>query len=142
MRKGIDEDDLVALQLGKTRAEELTNVQQKYKEKLKQRLAEVQQKKKVRIVIPLMCSQVCDTALWTQEAELQRKEQAAKNKQFSLGKLAYGRGLYPESARLFEVALDKEGPFSKLGGEIQLWQALAYQVCSNSQIAGSDRMEL
>ena len=41
MRKGIDEDDLVALQLGKTRAEELTNVQQKYKEKLKQRLAEV-----------------------------------------------------------------------------------------------------
>lgn len=41
MRKGIDEDDLVALQLGKSRAEELTNVQQKYKEKLKQRLAEV-----------------------------------------------------------------------------------------------------
>lgn len=63
-----------------------------------------------------------------QEAELQRREQAAKSKQFSLGKLAYGKGLYPESARLFEVALDKEGPFSKLGGEIQLWQALAYQV--------------
>ena len=57
MRKGIDEDDLVALQLGKTRAEELTNVQQKYKEKLKQRLAEVQQKKKARIVIPPKCSQ-------------------------------------------------------------------------------------
>ena len=63
-----------------------------------------------------------------QEAELQRREQAAKSKQFSLGKLAYSKGLYPESARLFEVALDKEGPFSKLGGEIQLWQALAYQV--------------
>ena len=45
MRKGIDEDDLVALQLGKTRAEELTSVQQKYKEKLKQRLAEVQNKR-------------------------------------------------------------------------------------------------
>lgn len=45
MRKGIDEDDLVALQLGKSRAEELTNVQQKYKEKLKQRLAEVQLKR-------------------------------------------------------------------------------------------------
>lgn len=42
MRKGIDEDDLVAVQLGKSRAEELTNVQQKYKEKLKHRLAEVQ----------------------------------------------------------------------------------------------------
>ena len=64
----------------------------------------------------------------SQEAELQRREQAARNKQFSLGKLAYGKGLYPESARLFELALNKEGPFSKLGGEIQLWQALAYQV--------------
>ena len=81
---------------------------------------------------------MCDTALRMQEAELQRKEQAAKNKQFSLGKLAYGRGLYPESARLFEVALDKEGPFSKLGGEIQLWQALAYQVYSDSDTAGLD----
>ena len=41
VRKGVDEDDLVALQLGKTRAEELSNVQQKYKDKLKQKLAEV-----------------------------------------------------------------------------------------------------
>ena len=67
-------------------------------------------------------------AFQPQEAEAQRREQAARSKQFSLGKLAYGKGLYPESARLFEVALDHEGPFSKLGGEIQLWQALAYQV--------------
>ena len=73
--------------------------------------------------------QVCTVHVCAQEAELQRKEQAAKNKQFTLGKLAYGRGLYPESARLFEIALDKGGPFSKLGAEIQLWQALAYQVC-------------
>ena len=70
-----------------------------------------------------------------QEAEVQRREQAAKSKQFSLGKLAYGKGLYPESARWFEVALDKEGPFSKLGGEIQLWQALAYQVNMNKNAA-------
>lgn len=63
-----------------------------------------------------------------QQAELQRKEQAARNRHFSLGKLAYGKGLYPESAKLFEQALNSEGPFSKLGGEIQLWQALAYQV--------------
>ncbi len=41
VRKGIDEDDLVALQLGKARAEELSIVQQKYKDKLKQRLIEV-----------------------------------------------------------------------------------------------------
>ena len=51
MRQGIDEDDLVALQLGKTKAEELTNVQQKYKEKLKQRLVEVQREKIVPNVI-------------------------------------------------------------------------------------------
>ena len=78
----------------------------------------------------------------TQEAELQRKQQAAKNKQFSLGKLAYGRGMYPESARLFELALDKEGPFSKLGGEIQLWQALAYQVCSDLDIVNNEQVVL
>ena len=77
----------------------------------------------------LRTSRVLTAHACIQEADLQRKEQAAKNKQFSLGKVAYGRGLYPESARLFEIALDKEGPFSKLGGEIQLWQALAYQVC-------------
>lgn len=77
-----------------------------------------------------------------QEAELQRKQQAAKNKQFSLGKLAYGRGMYPESARLFELALDKEGPFSKLGGEIQLWQALAYQVCSDLDIVNNEQVVL
>lgn len=41
VRKGIDEDDLVALQLGKARAQELSMVQQKYKDKLKQRLIEV-----------------------------------------------------------------------------------------------------
>jgi hypothetical protein len=41
VRKGIDEDDLVALQLGKARAQELSIVQQKYKDKLKQRLIEV-----------------------------------------------------------------------------------------------------
>jgi hypothetical protein len=53
---------------------------------------------------------------------------AARSRQFTLGKLAYAKGQYPASAQLFEAALNQEGPFSKLGGEIQLWQALAYQV--------------
>lgn len=84
MRKGIDEDDLVALQLGKTRAEELTNVQQKYKEKLKQRLAEVQQKKKVRIVVPLMCSQVCDTAYGRRKLSCNERSRRRKTNSFPL----------------------------------------------------------
>ena len=63
-----------------------------------------------------------------QEAEQRRREQAAKSRQFTLGKIAYGKGLYPESRALLEQALNQEGPFSKLGGEIQLWLALAYQV--------------
>ena len=44
------------------------------------------------------------------------------------------RGQYPASARLLEQALNEEGPFTQLGGEIQLWLALAYQAsgCSLS----------
>lgn len=29
---------------------------------------------------------------------------------------------------MFLAALDKSGPFSKLGGDVQMWLALAYQV--------------
>jgi hypothetical protein len=47
---------------------------------------------------------------------------------FAQGKVAYERGQYPASARLLEQALNEEGPFTQLGGEIQLWLALAYQV--------------
>lgn len=43
------------------------------------------------------------------------------------GKLAYERGRYQESVVLFEKALNDEGWMSRLGGEIQLWLALAYQ---------------
>lgn len=70
-----------------------------------------------------------------QEAEQRRREQAAKSRQFTLGKIAYGKGLYPESRALLEQALNQEGPFSKLGGEIQLWLALAYQVNFMLQLA-------
>lgn len=41
IREGIDEDDLVAVQLGKAKAAQLSEVQQKYKDKVKQKLAEV-----------------------------------------------------------------------------------------------------
>lgn len=54
---------------------------------------------------------------------------------FAQGKLAYERGQYPASARLLEQALNEEGPFTQLGGEIQLWLALAYQArcCDGSR---------
>lgn len=45
------------------------------------------------------------------------------------GKRAYEKGLYQDSVRLFEKALNEEGWMSRLGGDIQLWLALAYQVC-------------
>ena len=41
LREGIDEDDLVAKELGKDKIEELTDVQQQYKDKIKARLAQV-----------------------------------------------------------------------------------------------------
>lgn len=44
------------------------------------------------------------------------------------GKRAYEKGRYQDSVRLFEKALNEEGWMSRLGGDIQLWLALAYQV--------------
>jgi hypothetical protein len=46
------------------------------------------------------------------------------------GKRAYEKGLYQDSVRYFEKALNEEGWMSRLGGDIQLWLALAYQVRS------------
>ena len=41
LKEGFDEDDLVAKELGKDKIEQLTDVQQKYKDKIKARLAQV-----------------------------------------------------------------------------------------------------
>ena len=45
-----------------------------------------------------------------------------------LGKYAYERGQYQKAVEALEEALDREGPFTQLGGDIQLWLALAYNV--------------
>ena len=63
-----------------------------------------------------------------QRAEELRREKEARAVKFSAGKLAYERGNYPASSLFLEQALDEEGEFTQLGGEIQLWLALAYQV--------------
>lgn len=65
-----------------------------------------------------------------QQARTAEEEKAARYREFTLGKLAYAKGEYPTSIQYFKAALDKEGPFSPMGGEIQLWLALGYQVCS------------
>ena len=63
-----------------------------------------------------------------QRAEELQRERKARAVQFEAGKSAYARGRYPSSVELLEKALNEEGPFSQLGGEIQLWLALAYEV--------------
>lgn len=68
-----------------------------------------------------------------QRAAQLEEERAQKQKLFSLGKLAYERGNYTASLELLEKALDEEGPFTILGGEIQLWLALAYQAEGREQ---------
>ena len=63
-----------------------------------------------------------------QQARALEAQKAAQFREFTLGKLAYEKGEYPRSVALLTQALDREGPFSPMGGEIQLWLALSYQV--------------
>ena len=63
-----------------------------------------------------------------QEAAEAKREKELKSLKFTQGKRAYSTGQYAASLVLFQEALDKEGELSALGGEIQLWLALAYQV--------------
>lgn len=79
--------------------------------------------------------------LWVQQAAAAAAEKAAKQREFTLGKLAYGKGQYNTSVQLFTQALDREGPFSPLGGEIQLWLALAYQVSCRSYWVNQGSLE-
>ncbi len=149
----------MARQLGKANSQELSELQKKYKDKVKQKLEEV----RIRLsleeegkdgMIPVFClgkhvlwrdshsspfpphasNRPCCCSLiardgWPmQRAEELQRERKARAVQFEAGKSAYARGRYPSSVELLEKALNEEGPFSQLGGEIQLWLALAYEV--------------
>lgn len=63
-----------------------------------------------------------------QEKERAAREEKARSRYFVIGKYAYERGQYQKAVEALETALDREGPFSQLGGDIQLWLALAYNV--------------
>ncbi|KAH7616052.1 hypothetical protein Ndes2526B_g09365 [Nannochloris sp. 'desiccata'] len=104
---GADADEVIAQQLGAGSVANMTSVQEKYKDKVKEKLE-------------------------TRAEEL-RKEKEARAVKFSQGKIAYERGQYDTAAKLFETALNEEGPFTQLGGEIQMWLALAYQACGRNE---------
>nr|ACL53586.1 unknown [Zea mays] len=65
--------------------------------------------------------------------ELQKvaKEQAERREtakqMFELGQKAYGKGMYGRSIEFLEAALTIIRPSSLLGGEIQIWLAMAYE---------------
>jgi len=104
---GVDEDDLVARQLGKDNPSQMSEVQDKYKDKIKAKLES--------------------------RAEELKREREARAVKFVRGKAAYERGQYSSSVTLLEAALNEEGPFTQLGGEIQMWLALAYQACGREE---------
>ncbi|KAL3692551.1 hypothetical protein R1sor_006202 [Riccia sorocarpa] len=65
------------------------------------------------------------------EFEMKRaREQAEKRKtaekMYQLGQTAYARGMYDKSVELFENALINVQSSTNLGGEIQIWLAMAY----------------
>lgn len=103
----MDEDDLVARQLGKDDPSQMSELQDKYKDKIKAKLES--------------------------RAEELKREREARAVKFVQGKVAYERGQYSSSVTLLEAALNEEGPFTQLGGEIQMWLALAYQACGREE---------
>ena len=129
---GADEEEVVAAQLGAKGAAELSDVQSQYKDKIREKLAEVGGTKGQRCYLGWRAWGLTAPARRpppVQRAEELRREKEARAVKFAAGKEAYGRGSYPASVTLLEGALNEEGPFTPLGGEIQLWLALAYQAC-------------
>eukprot|EP00249_Psilotum_nudum_P008041 c21003_g1_i2 orf=222-1253(+) len=55
----------------------------------------------------------------------ERRKQAEK--MFHMGQRTYGRGMYDKSVEFFEAALTNIPGVSNLGGEIQIWLAMAYE---------------
>lgn len=108
LEAGFDADDLVAQELGKRKASDLSPALAQYKDKVK---AKLEQK-------------AADTARGhAQAAEI-----------FEYGKKAYGKGRYERSVELFAAALQEaDGPYSKLAGDIQLWLGLSYQACGKQK---------
>ena len=93
------------------------------------------------------CNATCPTAHICLHAlqraqELKQEEEELKEKQsrnFAAGKYLYERGEYAEAVQRLETAVKDTGTESSLGGEVQLWLALAYQAVGREAEAGEVR---
>ncbi|KAL2635319.1 hypothetical protein R1flu_006798 [Riccia fluitans] len=61
-----------------------------------------------------------------QRAREQAEKRKTAEKMYQLGQTAYARGMYDKSVELFENALINVQASTNLGGEIQIWLAMAY----------------
>ena len=104
---GASDEDAAAAELGAAGVEGLTEAQRVYAAKVAARLREA--------------------------ADAEAAAKKARAKRFETGKVLYGVGRYKEAVAALVAALDAEGPFSILGGEIQLWLALAHQAAGDEQ---------
>eukprot|EP00873_Tetraselmis_striata_P009616 jgi/Tetstr1/429880/TSEL_019745.t1 len=103
VKAGKSEDEIVAQQFGAKDPESMSDVQKAYAARVKENLAK-------------------------RAAELKQEESKRPgNAEFEAGKRLYGRGKYREAEEVLLKAVELSGSYSKLGGEIQLWLALAYQ---------------
>eukprot|EP00892_Ulva_mutabilis_P003141 jgi/Ulvmu1/12828/UM098_0009.1 len=102
-----DEDKLVATIMGAEDTDGMTDVQQQYKDKIKAQIAK-------------------------KAAELQAQEEAGRE-EFNFGVSLYERGRYADSQSMLQTALEVSGPFSKLGGDIQIQLALAMNANGKEQ---------
>ncbi|KAG6557380.1 hypothetical protein Mapa_001310 [Marchantia paleacea] len=59
-------------------------------------------------------------------AREQAEQRKTAEKMYQLGQTAYARGMYDKSVELFEAALTNVQGTTNLGGEIQIWLAMAY----------------
>ena len=109
VKAGVSPEDAAAAALGAREAKALTEAQQKYADKVAAALAA--------------------------RAEADARAKAEKARKFELGKALYAKGMYPQAVKALVVALDAEGPFTQLGGEVQLWLALAHSATGDEAAA-------
>lgn len=109
--KNLEEDFLVAVELGATSRDELSEAQLEYVDKIKEALARRAGE------------------LAAEEAERREREAAF----LEAGKKAYERGQYESAVSFLEKAVEQAGRGSVLGGEAMMWLALGYQACGREQ---------
>jgi len=110
VKQGKSEEELVAEHFGLKEPEEMSETQKAYAQKVKENLAK--------------------RAAALEKAEAERPGAP----EFEAGKQLYGVGRYVEAEEIFLQGLDLAGPYSRLGGDIQLWLALAYQANGKDEL--------